>query len=296
MNRASLSVKLIRIGSGLLVIALASIGLTLWVTWQLEGGAAAVNEAGRLRMQTWRLASMVQAPNSPLVVASLVQQFDASLLLLQQGDASRPLFVPWDAKVEQEFAAVDRLWQVQREQWLSVMMGLAIGAAVIMLYTGYLYVIGPLDHLKEGLEQVEAGDFAVRMNVGTNDEFGQVTAGFNRMAEKLQSLYGGLEAQVEAKTRDIEAQRQRLEALYEVSAFLAEANTMTELSKGFAQRVRTVIKADAVVVRWSDEANQRYLLLASACLPESLAVQERSLIAGACAYGNLESNARIENG
>ena len=50
---ASLSTKLIRIGAALLVLALASIGLTLWVTWQLEGGAAAVNEAGRMRMQTW---------------------------------------------------------------------------------------------------------------------------------------------------------------------------------------------------------------------------------------------------
>ncbi len=47
---ASLSAKLIRIGAALLVLALASIGLTLWVTWQLEGGAAAVNEAGRMRM------------------------------------------------------------------------------------------------------------------------------------------------------------------------------------------------------------------------------------------------------
>jgi two-component system nitrate/nitrite sensor histidine kinase NarX len=54
---ASLSTKLIRIGASLLVVALASISLTLWVTWQLEGGAAAVNEAGRMRMQTWRLAS-----------------------------------------------------------------------------------------------------------------------------------------------------------------------------------------------------------------------------------------------
>lgn len=336
MNRASLSVKLIRIGSGLLVIALASIGLTLWVTWQLEGGAAAVNEAGRLRMQTWRLASVAQAPASSTAVAELVQQFDDSLLLLRQGDPSRPLFVPWDARVRQQFAVVDHLWQSQRRQWLSitplstaetqqaaavfveavdgfvssiesqlsgftaalnlfqfVMMGLAIGAAVIMLYTGYLYVIGPLDQLKEGLEQVEVGDFAVRMNVGTNDEFGQVTAGFNRMAEKLQSLYGGLEAQVEAKTRDIEAQRQRLAALYEVSAFLAEANTMSDLSKGFAQRLRIVIKADAVAVRWSDEAHQRYLLLAADGLPDSIVEQERCLLAGACACGNLESNARI---
>ena len=57
----SLSRKLVRIGTALLLVALASISLTLWVTWQLEGGAAAVNEAGRMRMQTWRLASSVQA-------------------------------------------------------------------------------------------------------------------------------------------------------------------------------------------------------------------------------------------
>ena len=39
-HTASLSAKLVRIGAGLLVVALISIGLTLWVTWQLEGGAA----------------------------------------------------------------------------------------------------------------------------------------------------------------------------------------------------------------------------------------------------------------
>ncbi|OYU98366.1 MAG: hypothetical protein CFE45_16760, partial [Burkholderiales bacterium PBB5] len=50
----SLSTKLGAIGSALLLMAFASISLTLWVTWQLEGGAAAVNEAGRMRMQTWR--------------------------------------------------------------------------------------------------------------------------------------------------------------------------------------------------------------------------------------------------
>ena len=46
------SAKLGAIGGLLLGLALFSIGLTLWVTWHLEGGAAAVNEAGRMRMQT----------------------------------------------------------------------------------------------------------------------------------------------------------------------------------------------------------------------------------------------------
>ncbi|MDO9202676.1 MAG: type IV pili methyl-accepting chemotaxis transducer N-terminal domain-containing protein, partial [Hydrogenophaga sp.] len=109
-STASLSTKLVRIGAGLLIVALASIGLTLWVTWQLEGGAAAVNEAGRLRMQTWRLTSAVQAQLPPQDVAALVAQFDGSLGLLRRGDPSRPLFVPWDEGVSREFAAVQSLW------------------------------------------------------------------------------------------------------------------------------------------------------------------------------------------
>lgn len=334
-QNASLSAKLIRIGAALLVLALASIGLTLWVTWQLEGGAAAVNEAGRMRMQTWRLTSSVQAQRPPDEVQVLLQRFDYSLNLLRQGDATRPLFVPWDDDVRREFAAVERLWQGQRALWTApmtpddpvllqsadtfvqavdrlvlaiehqlagftallnlfqfVMMALAIGGAVVMVYTGYLYVINPLAQLRRGLEQVEGGQFNVRIEVDTQDEFGQVAAGFNRMAATLQSLYQGLEAKVQAKTQRIEAQRARLEALYEVSDFLAKANTIEELSKGFSQRVRGVMKADAVAVRWSDEANQRYLMLAADCFPKEMEDEERSLIAGACACGNLKPDAR----
>ena len=335
VSTASLSTKLVRIGAGLLLVALASIGLTLWVTWQLEGGAAAVNEAGRMRMQTWRLTSVAQSERAPAEVAALVQQFDQSLSLLRQGDASRPLFVPWDEAVAREFATVEALWQNQRPLWLQttppdpaqalaaadtfvdaidslvlaiekqlsgftailnlfqfLMMALAIAGAVVMLYTGYMYVINPLAHLRQGLRRLESGDFKARVAVETLDEFGQVAGGFNRMASTLQSMYAGLESQVESKTRHIEAQRARLATLYEVSAFMAHAGSIEELSRGFAQRVRTVVKADAVAVRWSDEASQRYLMLASDCFPLEMVEEERSLLAGACACGNLQPDAR----
>ena len=52
------------------------------------------------------------------------------------------------------------------------------------------------------------------------------------------------------------------------------------------------MKADAVAVRWSDEANQRYLMLASDCFPQDMQAEERSLIAGACACGSLQPDAR----
>jgi two-component system nitrate/nitrite sensor histidine kinase NarX len=334
-RNASLSTKLLRTGIALLVVALASISLTLWVTWHLEGGAAAVNEAGRMRMQTWRLTSAVQAQIPEPERLALVSQFDQSLALLRTGDASRPLFMPRDAGVEARFARVRAIWQGRRSQWLDssvtapqdaivaaaefvsaidqlvlaieqqlsrltailnlfqfAMMILAIGGSVVMLYTGHLYVIKPLDRLRQGLRKVESGDLATRIEVDTQDEFGQVAAGFNRMAAKLQAQYEGLEAQVEAKTRRIEAQRGRIETLYEVSAFLASANTIEDLSKGFAQRVRKVMKADAVAVRWSDEANQRYLMLASDCFPIEMVEDERSLLSGACACGNLQPDAR----
>ena len=332
---ASLSTKLMRIGAALLLLALASIGLTLWVTWQLEGGAAAVNEAGRMRMQTWRLTSAVQAELPPEHIGQLVKEFDQSLALLRSGDPARPLFVPWDAEVRREFAQVEALWKIEREEWTRggglgaaetqrlasdfveatnrfvltiekqlseytsilnlfqfVMMALAIGGAVVMLYTGYMYVINPLGQLKRGLESIEGGEFSIRVDADTHDEFGQVAAGFNRMAYTLQSLYTGLEAQVQSKTQRVEAQRARLEALYSVSAFLAQAATIEELSRGFSQRVRAIMKADAVAVRWSDEANQRYLMLASDSFPQDMQEEERNLIAGACACGNLKPDAR----
>ena len=334
-HATSLSSKLVRIGVALLVVALTSIGLTLWVTWQLEGGAASVNEAGRMRMQTWRMASEIQAGIAEDQRMARIAEFDQNLWVLEQGDPSRPLFVPWDPVVRGKFSAVQALWRAQRAGWVSgaaaqpgtilpsthalveaidglvsaieqqlakltavlnlfqfVMMVLAIFAAVVMLYTGYLYVINPLDQLQQGLRRVEEGDFQVRIEVDSKDEFGLVAQGFNGMAVRLQDMVDGLEAQVRAKTQHIEAQRARIETLYDFSAFLAGVNSIEEMSRGFAQRLRKVMGADAVTVRWSDEANQRYLMLASDCFPQDMLDEERSLLAGACACGSPRQEAR----
>ena len=51
-----LSLKLVGVQVFFLAVALASIGLTLIVSWRLDGNAAAINDAGSLRMRTYRLA------------------------------------------------------------------------------------------------------------------------------------------------------------------------------------------------------------------------------------------------
>lgn len=37
------------------------------------------------------------------------------------------------------------------------MMALAIIGTVVMVYTGYMYVIHPLDYLRQGLRKLESG-------------------------------------------------------------------------------------------------------------------------------------------
>lgn len=113
----SLAAKLGTLGAALMVLALGSIALTLWVTWQLEGGAAAVNEAGRLRMQSWRLAQAVSA-GDPARAEQLARRFDDSVTLLRSGDPARPLLVPADAKTRAALRTMQQDWAAQRARWL----------------------------------------------------------------------------------------------------------------------------------------------------------------------------------
>ena len=327
----TLATKFVIVGGTLLALAIASIGLTLWVTWQLEGGAAAVNEAGRMRMQAWRLAA-TQAGSAPEAVQPLLRRLEQTLALLRAGDPSRPLFVPWTDDVRSDFEAVQRQWTALRDAWSSApapavvtqrtedfvgavdrlvsaiehqlsrwtailnviqmaMMALAIASAVVSLYVGYLFVLDPLARLKAGLASVEKGDLATRITVASHDEFGELSEGFNRMAETLASLYRDLEGKVLEKTASLEIERQRLSALYEASALLSRAGSLGELARGFARKMRTIAHADATAIRWSDESNSRYLLLAGDCLPQAMAEDESCLLTGTCLCGQVQGRA-----
>jgi two-component system nitrate/nitrite sensor histidine kinase NarX len=333
-NPVSLSTKLGAIGGLLLIMALASIGLTLWVTWQLEGGAAAVNEAGRMRMQVWRLAQTLPGQDQPRLQSQL-EQFERTLSLLRSGDAARPLLVPNDRGSKQAFADVQQGWQALRGPWSTspppaagqaavqaeafvaridafvtaietqlarwtallnafqfAMMALAIASAVALLYAAYLFVFNPLARLQAGLALVGEGDLSARVEVDSADEFGALSEGFNRMAQTLQGLYQNLESRVREKTLGLETERARLAALYEAAAFVAQATSLDDLAQGFARQVRRVARADASAVRWSDESNQRDLLLASDCLPQHVIDAEHCVPTGGCFCGQPQGDAR----
>ena len=332
--RWTLTAKLVTTGLTFLLLALASIGLTLWVTWNLQGSAAAVNEAGRLRMQTYRLALAVDGAADPVEIADLSRRFDQGIELLQSGDPSRPLVVPWTNGSRRQFELLRDSWAQLRSAWEPgaggnaqatarqtdefatlidgfvtgieaeiarwtailnmfqlAMMALAIASAVTLMYTSYLLVLSPVARLKRALAAIQQGDLATRVEAGAQDEFGELAAGFNEMALTLQALYASLEEKVRDKTASLEVERQRLADLYQVSEFLSKAKSLDALATGFAAQVRRISGADAAAVRWSGQANERYLLLAADGLPEQMVRDEACLETGACHCGQPQARA-----
>lgn len=334
----SLASRLVITGVAFLAAALASISFSLWVTWQLEGGAAAVNEAGRLRMLTYRMA--FESATGPRGTWALqAAGFERTLQLLQYGDPSRPLAVPASADTAAGLARVQQDWRQFRSQLAThdgnvaalgapagaapaealvhsvdrfvaaieqrladrtaalrsfqlVMVGLAIVGAVLLLYTSHLLVLEPLRRLGAAMAAMRCGRLETRVEAPATAEFRELADGFNAMALRLQGQYAGLAQAVRSKTADLQAQQQRLAALYEVTAAVAAAETLDEMARGFVRQVRRITHADAIALRWSDAGNQRYLMLAHEGLPPDFAADEQCLHTGDCHCGQAQPTAR----
>jgi two-component system nitrate/nitrite sensor histidine kinase NarX len=89
----NLGAKLALVATPFLLMVLATIAVTSWVSWQLEGGAAAVNVVGRLRMQADRM-SLAVSTAQPQQLQAQASEFTQGLETLRTGDPERPLIVP----------------------------------------------------------------------------------------------------------------------------------------------------------------------------------------------------------
>ena len=229
----SLGAKLALVGTPFLIAALLSTVATLWVSWQLDGGAASVNEAGRMRMQAYRMA-LVLGSGEVKELQVLSDEYEKSLNLLRNGDNERPLFVPWDDKVRTHFSKVEADWGKFKNNWVTpiassklgsdvfiqtsmfvadienlvvsieqhivhwtailhlLQMGvlsLAILGATVLIFTGYRFVLEPVQNLMQVIQEIQSGDLSARVSRVTSDEFGTLADGFNGMAENLQVMY-----------------------------------------------------------------------------------------------------------
>lgn len=128
-----LTVKILFSFISFLLLALTAIGATLLLSWQLEGGAAAINDAGSLRMRTFQLARdldrVAHQPASLVQLTERIGRFEQTLQRLEQGDPARPLLVPRRPDILAELGQVRSHWNERMRPILLAAASQAQGSA-----------------------------------------------------------------------------------------------------------------------------------------------------------------------
>jgi len=110
---------------------------------------------------------------------------------------------PWFVIVEQPLGEA-----------LRIFIGLSVGLLVMLAVTGGLLynallftrrrIASPLLLLREGVEMLQQGKLDHRIEVQTQDEFGDLASTLNAMATQLQEMIGTLEQRVAERTRGLQ--------------------------------------------------------------------------------------------
>ncbi len=118
-NSGKLSRKIVGMLVVFFAVATVAIGLTLLISWQLEGVAAAINDAGSQRMRSYRIGHLmarglevrVQEVQIGSALSEERERFERVLRDLQQGDPARPLAQPRNREVQARLSEVGQVWQ-----------------------------------------------------------------------------------------------------------------------------------------------------------------------------------------
>ncbi|MGA8009940.1 MAG: type IV pili methyl-accepting chemotaxis transducer N-terminal domain-containing protein, partial [Thiomonas sp.] len=190
----TLTAKIALFAWAFLLLSLLSVGATLWISWNLEGGAAAMNVAGSLRMMTYRLALTSSTPGEPGLVSE-VKQMQHGLDLLRIGDQARPLFVPWDDAIRARFSTVQSEWQKLRPRWEHSHLTPGVPRAEVDRFVGQIDAfVGAIEHRLEFWTTVLHGfqmGMAVLVVVGARLMF---YAGYLLVLEPVGRLSRGVQA------------------------------------------------------------------------------------------------------
>lgn len=110
--RDRLSTRIVASSIVALLVVLSMICWTLWLSWQLEGAGAAINDTGSLRMRANRIGiELLQggATNAATCREEIAAQ-GVTLDRLREGVPSRPLFLPQSRSIRTQFERVTQLW------------------------------------------------------------------------------------------------------------------------------------------------------------------------------------------
>lgn len=268
--------------SAIVLLSLLTTGLALVTLLSSQRDAEAINLAGSLRMQSYRLAwdASRQPQNLAHHLARYQQTLDAPVLQkldrpwvprevsvryqrlraawpslqqqLQQGDT-----VAYQQQVPIYVGEIDRfVLGLQRYTELKMHLVAAsslvgviaiVALALMTIRFTRLQVVRPLNALVTASRYVESGNFAFPpLHVEQQNELRVLSHAFSGMAARLHSHYQLLESTVRAKTEDLTQANRTLSLLYDSSQMLTASPLHPALFEAVLTNVLTREKLTAI--------------------------------------------------
>ncbi len=255
----------------LLFIFLLSIAVTSLSIWTLSSSlndVEAVNVAGSMRMQSYRLAYDIKSDS--LEMDLHLEQFERSLFSVSLNKL-RHWIVP--SEIQEDYMSIIQQWHKlkvmikteRKNEYLSQVSdfvseidrfvfklqeyseiklkilawlgGIGLGGIVLISTFVVQYVrkkvVNPLKKLSDASFEIQNKNFDVALHVSGDNELSRLTQTFNSMATELGLLYRGLETAVEEKTHRLRHANLSLQVLYNCS----QALNVSRITKNHLEKV-----------------------------------------------------------
>ncbi|RSD31325.1 nitrate/nitrite two-component system sensor histidine kinase NarQ [Vibrio pectenicida] len=254
------------VAKAMILILMLSIAATSFAIATLSSSlndAEAINVAGSMRMQSYRLAYDIKAQSNDF--ASHMMMFERSLYSpsmkkLRNWLSSDLITQDYDYLVRYWHQMKETLSGDSREEYLdqvvifvekidnfvvklqhfseqklivsvwvgSIGLGSILTVSLILIHYVRKQIVKPLDLLIKASEQVQARSFDISLHVVNDNEIGLLTHTFNNMATELGKLYKGLEFAANEKTQKLQKANNSLQVLYRSSQELTTSRITQE--------------------------------------------------------------------
>ncbi|WP_058913006.1 nitrate/nitrite two-component system sensor histidine kinase NarX [Entomohabitans teleogrylli] len=251
----------------LAVLGVSGLGTAGWLGRGIQGSAHAINKAGSLRMQSYRLLAAVPLQPQDSALIEEMEQTASSPELSRAAHNDRQvtrlqeLLDYWhhelapalrnaqhqqqvESKVEHFVARIDQLvssfdqtTEIRIERVIALQLALALVMALLLLFTIHWLrkrLLQPWRQLLTMSTAIGQRDFTHRAQIHGRDEMATLGSALNSMADELAASYTVLEQRVAEKTAGLEQKNHML-------SFLYQANRRFHSQAPFCQRVTPVL-------------------------------------------------------
>ncbi|HHB1424798.1 TPA: nitrate/nitrite two-component system sensor histidine kinase NarX [Serratia odorifera] len=279
------------------LLGIAGMSTSAWMSQSIQGNAHAINKAGSLRMQSYRLLAQVPLSEQSEALIDelaadensrdlqraveqegLTPQFQALRAYWQQTlqpqlrQAQRPAdAAPQVAHfvnlLDKLVSDIDRhterrLLMVMLVQWVFIALTLLLLIGTICYLRRRL--LHPWRQLVAMAQAVGHGDFSRRFaQRGHQDEMASLGGALNTMSDELSATYHGLEQRVAEKTADLQQKNQVLGFLYHTSRQLHTSEPLCSRLTPVLSQLQALTPLRAIQLRLYENNSQEQFLLLS---------------------------------